>query len=81
MYLILLTLTFIIFLVIRSVVLWYWKVDKIVDGIQSLNDKKEESNDEEYLKDILKTLKSIDRRLSHLENRTSWTLPEKDSFL
>ena len=81
MYLILLTLTFIIFLVIRSVVLWYWKVDKIVDGIQSLNDKKEESNDEEYLKDILKTLKSIDRRLNHLENRTSWTLPEKDSFL
>lgn len=61
--------------------LWYWKVDKIVDGIQSLNDKKKEFDNEEYLSDILKTLRSIDRRLNHLENRTSWTSPEKDSFL
>ena len=72
---------FIIFIIIRSIMLWYWKVDKIVDGIHSLNDKKDAFNNEEYLNDILKTLKSIDRRLNHLENRTSWTLPEKDSFL
>ncbi|MCH4887945.1 hypothetical protein EZV73_10195 [Acidaminobacter sp. JC074] len=54
-------ITIVIFILVRVVVLWYWKIDKIVNNLEALNDKMINEGDEYYLKEISDSLKRLEK--------------------